>query len=541
MDDIATRRVETACAAILRRPLPAALAALCLIQLAAWLPGYLTWPWWADHDVFATMARAWQAGIRPYRDFQGNNFPATTYVFWLLGVTCGWGRTAPFWAFDAALVLAFGGLLLAWSRRRLGGMLPGLVGYALFLGYYLSLDYSQAAQRDWHAPFFAIAGLLIVQTWPGHAGRIAAGLAAAVALSFRPQAVLFLPGLILAVIGSETDRSSGRSAAAAAIEWALSLVAGLLLLFAPLVLQGLIPDFLRGLRAVGYGGGYNRVGPASFVRETLRQLGSFKMVSVPVVLALLWPAADQAARRLAWPWVATFAGVLLYRPISPVPHAYLAHPLTVVWSVAAALLAWRLLRDGRLTPSMRLAMLSLLLGLGVTAKPRFSTPNGCGQALADLWNGRDPGPSPPGYATNPEVRSAARYDWNDYRELLGYLRDELPPDTTVANALAFVPALAGPAGRLPAFPAESIAWLTVVHREDEERFAESLRTDPRAVVVWSPSETDDPSLPHLDQLTRVIRDNFQPHRRFGSIEVWTRPDSAALADRTARPRTASVR
>jgi hypothetical protein len=317
-------------------------------------------------------------------------------------------------------------------------------------------------------------------------------------------------------------------------EWGAAVGLGLAIAFAPLAIQGLLPDFLRSLGTVGYGGGYNRVGLGSFARETLRQVGSLRIAAVPAIVGLLWPAAKTPTRRLALPWVAAFAGVLLYRPLSPVPHAYLAHPLMVVWAVVAAVLARMVLQDDRLVPSLRLVVVLLVLGLGVTAKPRFSTPNGCREAIAELWRGQDPKPSPAGYASNPEVRCAARYEWADYRQLLHYLRTDLAPGATVANALKFVPAVAGPAGRLSAFPAESIAWVTVVRPKDEDRFATALQADPRAVVVWSPAERDDPSLPRLDRLTDTIDELYEPHRRFGAIEVWTRKPAATLARKSPR-------
>src|SRR5205823_4008880 len=46
-------------------PLSAILLIICGVQLATWLPHYLTWPYWADHDVFATIARAWDRGFLP--------------------------------------------------------------------------------------------------------------------------------------------------------------------------------------------------------------------------------------------------------------------------------------------------------------------------------------------------------------------------------------------------------------------------------------------------------------------------------------------
>ena len=68
------------------------------------------------------------------------NWPGQTYLFWLLGKTAGWGRPRVFQAVDASFVLALGALLVAWSRRRLGGALPGLSAYLIFVWHYLNLD-----------------------------------------------------------------------------------------------------------------------------------------------------------------------------------------------------------------------------------------------------------------------------------------------------------------------------------------------------------------------------------------------------------------
>lgn len=70
-------------------PLAAGLGILCLWEILAWGPNYLTWPLWADHDVFATAATSWEAGTPPYREFYGNNFPGTIYLFWLFGKLFG--------------------------------------------------------------------------------------------------------------------------------------------------------------------------------------------------------------------------------------------------------------------------------------------------------------------------------------------------------------------------------------------------------------------------------------------------------------------
>src|SRR5260370_813681 len=99
---------ERIAARVLNGPLTLALLGLCGIQLATWVPHYLTWPWFADHDVFATLAIGWEHGQLPYRDLICNNFPGTIYLFWIVGKLFGWGRTQPFWAVDAGFVLILG-------------------------------------------------------------------------------------------------------------------------------------------------------------------------------------------------------------------------------------------------------------------------------------------------------------------------------------------------------------------------------------------------------------------------------------------------
>src|SRR4051812_36849671 len=86
---------------LLGGPLTVVLVLVGTVQVATWLPHYLTWPYWADHDVFATAARAWLDGALPYRDTFLNQFPATLYLFVVLGKTVGWGRPWGLYAFDA--------------------------------------------------------------------------------------------------------------------------------------------------------------------------------------------------------------------------------------------------------------------------------------------------------------------------------------------------------------------------------------------------------------------------------------------------------
>jgi hypothetical protein len=142
--------------------------------------------------------------------------------------------------------------------------------------------------------------------------------------------------------------------------------------------------------------------------------------------------------------------------------------------------------------------------------------------------GKNPDRPPLGYTAMDVPGYAARYDWGDYRSVLAYLRD-LPPTTRVANVLDSAPALTGPTGRLSAFPAESIAALTIGSEDREELFTEALLNHTDSVVVWSPAEVHSRQHHSLPRLLAVIQTNYQLDRAFGTIEVW--PSSGAALSR----------
>jgi hypothetical protein len=507
-----TRRRERFAAWTLERGLPIGLALLVVVQAASWLPHYLTWPLYADHDVFATVARSWDAGSLPYRDALCNNLPATIYVFFLLGKAFGWGNTVAFFGFDAALVLAFGTLLITWGRVRLGSWLAGLVGVAIFFAYYFDLTYALASQRDWHACAFALGGLMVLQLVHGR-GRLYSSVALmAIALLFRPQAVVFIPTYLYAV-----SIAAGPRAVAG---WCAALGLSVLVGISPLLIQGLLGDLLTSLRLTAPGSSYNRTTAASFAIELVKQANELRNIIVPVALLLMMPAAP-GRKTLLRTWLLATAGAFAYKPMSPFPHVYLDHPLQVVLAIDAALVVALLFERTHLSNVVRLVAVLFVLAPSVSIKPRFCNPGGSVQALATLRRGVLPEAEPNGYRPTPGLPAAAYYPWEDYRSMLLWLDLNTRPATRVANMLKEVPAITGPTGRLSAFPAESIAWLKMVRAADEARFAEELDRASDVVVVWVPDEVGlNPNFqtPLLDE---VVRRRFHLASRFGSIEVWT--------------------
>jgi hypothetical protein len=514
-----------------------AAVAVCVALLATWVPHYLLWPWHRDSDTFATMAQSWDAGILPYRDIRGYNFPGAIYLFWLLGRVAGWGRTWALYAVDATGLVLLGVTLAAWSRRCLGSLWPGVAAYLVFLTFYLNLDYQSVAQRDWHASLCMVLGLLTLQAWPGRTSRILSALLAALALTIRPHVVVFLPALWAAIAerieqpgtrptGSRPPRGLVRSFA----EWSLAFGTFTVLAFSPLLIAGIADDLVRGLRIVAYGGRYHRDDPAGFAQVAATQLQEPTTLIVIGLLALVLLSTRGESRRRGATWALALAAALVYRLIHPVQHYYLIFPVTLVGTVASAVsMAWIADRVG-IAPTLRLIAVLLLISETSAGFPRFCNLSRTLNALASLSRGQTlPTWSPPGSSMWFELRRARWYSWDNYRRVLIHLRATTSPTTLVANVLNEppFPAINGPTARRSPFRAESgICWMLLVDIDLEPEFTAALEQPTDVVVVWAPAVHEHAMQLRLTRLAAVIRKHYRPEARFGRIEVWRRVEES---------------
>jgi hypothetical protein len=528
-------RVDALAAVALSRGLTIIAAALCVAFLATWLPHYLLWPWTRDADTFATLALSWDHGILPYRDIRGYNFPGAIYLSWLLGKTFGWGRTWPWYAFDATVLLLLGALLTTWSRRCLGQVLPGLIAYVVFLVFYLSCSFEWVAQRDWQTSLCAVLGLLCLEAWPGRATRLLSALLAAVALIVRPHAIFFLPALAAGVL-DDGERSLAVTRPAGAwrlrrlAAWACALAAFTAMLAAPLLIAGIADDLVRGLKVVAYGGPYNHATRASVVHVLADELQEPATVMILGLLALLLVCARGPQRRRVVTWTLAFVGALAYRLFHPVQHYYLIHPVALFGPVVLALpIAW-IVGLVRVPPPLRVLALLLVLSEMKVRTPTYCNPRAALDAIVTMARGQTlPTECPPGgwsWFARQSIR--AFYKWEDYRSALIYLRETTQPNTMVANVLQqpLYPAINGPTGRLSPFRAESgICWMVLVDIDLEPEFAAALEQATDLVVVWSPEDYERGGQLQLERLGAVIREQYRPEARFGRIEVWRRADA----------------
>lgn len=510
------------------------LAATALAFLAAWIPHYLTWPLWVDLDTFDVLAQRWAEGLLPYRDIRAYNFPGQTYLFLLLHRAFGPGWSAPIYGLDATLVVALGLALALWSKRRCGRAYPGLIGYLAFLGYYLDQDYTLVAQREWHAGFCVVAGLLAYQAAPNRWGRLASAVGLAAGMTFRPHVLIFLPAFASAL--HEEVHSGGepsRSATRLGLGWLAAFLTALTLAFAPLAAQGLLDDLARSVGFVLAGSAYGRglgvmgiwagpllLKPVFFVL----QLAHWDVLAVGagnLLLALaLRPGRE---RRMARTWLLALGATLLYRPLHAKPSlTYLVQPLILVGAVNLAVLAQLVLAQPRWDALPKCVLILLTLGLAVRDIPTMCAPSHARLALRGMAAGRfEPAARPVGYTTTRREWPRPAFDWDDYRGVLDFLRDRTEPGTPVAN-LATPAAINGPSLRPSPFRAEGgYFWVREVRPDDLPGFLAAMTADPRTLVVWEPGDPD------LAVETRAaVERDFRPIARFGRLE---------LRGRAARP------
>ena len=491
-------------------------------MLITWLPHYLLWPWWPDLDAWATIAQGWDSGIRPYRDVSIINFPGQIEIAYVLGKLFGWGRTAPVYALDALLLIGFGTLLWFWSRRRFGRALPGLIASAAVLAVYANLDYTLVAQRDWQGPLLAIGALLTIQFGRGWPSLIVAAAFLAVGFTIRPHVVLFFPAVGLAILLRPAE--TWKTSVVRGVGWGLAFAVFVFLAFAPLIVQGLLADMIRGVRKASYGSGYNEttlrsisqgvwkefgvdhlrrlipgVGPRPLWDEICLRLEGWKrLVILGSLVTIVW-RSDPASRRTYWPWMVAIVFAIFYEPLHPKRHLYLFLPLKLVAACCLAILADSVVRSKTLKPIVAAILLFLILAMAVPGAPAYCSVNATIQAFEQWKRADEPSQVPIGAknsfrAVGPGFDGDDRspYTWDDYRRTLAYLRRNTTAKTVVANALRGTPfpAMNGPVGRISPFPAESgVIWIWSVDTSAEAAFVVNLQKMPSgSVVVWSPEE-----------------------------------------------------
>ncbi len=509
-------------------PLTAIAALLCVVLFGGWLPNYLNWPWYSDHDHFATTAQLWDAGKLPYSEVYSFQFPGEIYLFWGLGKAFGWGNTVAFYGFDAGMVLAFGALLVTWSHREFGRTAPGLIGFATFLSYYLGQNFRVVGQREWHSAFLGMVALLMPILWQKRPGRWLSGMALGAALIIRPQSIVFAPAIALA-IDMSTRRLGDRWTRTAwvLIEYSVVVVGTVALGFLPLIRAGVMNDFIASLRQMGSSDSKYRMGGRLEPVKRLYRLITVVpgMIYIPLLMALLWIREAKVQRACVMTLVA-LPLVCLYSLLSPRDHAYFQIPVVGIVSMAMTCLVALIFRvDSRSS----ITSVTIILAM-IAASPRlplhnllktgnelnFSLNSGgissYKDSLTSLWSHQLPRNIPSGFID--------KYQWTDIRNVLIYLRHEVPQSVPVDNLIFdTLTAITSMSGHVAGMPSDNYGIL--LSRVWMDKTIAALKKPGPCLVVWNPQQMTSVD-PAFDKIEAAVRANFEPSKKFGDIEVWSR-------------------
>jgi hypothetical protein len=518
---------------LLGSPLTIAVAVWCVAVLGCWIPNDLILPWYTDHDHFAMVAQRWAAGFLPYRDTFSMQFPGEIYLFSLLGHVAGWGNSVVFFGVDVGLVLGFGGLLLAWGRKKSGRWLPGLVGFAAFLSYYTNLNYAITAQRDWHGMFFAAVSLLVLDLLPGRAGRIISGIAYGLALTFRPQFALLAPALAFGLVRVDREsRIEARRTILGWLEWGGVAAITLLVAFFPLICSGVLDDFLRCLKTISYGSNYNTRTTSDRIISTLRSLWSnLWLILIPIAILALGSGRIRSSMRGTGMVILALLGMVCYSGISPLPHLYYQIPVHATLAIATTFALCFVELHRRRSMILLVSILWLLASWQPPKIPIESAWAFAGELRGVKPSGDSNGPPPLGWIGS----NCIPYEWDDYRRLILHLRETTPPEMPVAvllfECLSGVNAAVPRVSPLPCDVFDLIAF----HEFLEDDVA-AMKSEGPCVVVLDPSTHKRPSrteckrlIPKLGPLLDLIHRDFRLESRIGPFEVWRRDGPPVVA------------
>ncbi|MGZ3470023.1 MAG: hypothetical protein ACXWO1_10005 [Isosphaeraceae bacterium] len=509
--------------ALLRWVVASLVALWCAFLVLTWLPSYLTWPWQNDSEHFAMLAQLWDSGKLPYRDMFSTQFPGEIYIHYLLGKAFGWGNTAAYYAFDAALVIVFGILLVAWGLRRNGALLPGLIGFSTFLLYYVSQNTLVAGERDWHAAFLAMCSLLLPGIGAASAFRVFSAVAFGLAVVVRPQVVLLSPAVVLALDAStRAPEEPWRKTFSALFWWVVVVVVVAGLGFLPLLASGIVGDFLACSRALVQPP-YSRISPSEFLIRLSPQKHPLVLVAVGALIGLLWDRTGGSNRRMGYTVLAALVGVLFYPVISPFRFPYHVIPQVAMAALGVTYLVIQILpRRHQPTRLIVAALVLSFLFFGAAAKPlsfKALRPGTETYGLSTAWRVLRAGEMPP----LPPLGYFSTYPWADHRALMEYLRRNTATGTPVANLLIYhTSAVTSEIPRRSPLPVDSNCLYMYPIPALVRREIEALKAAPDScVVLWDPSSLEARAA-EFSELIETVRRFYQFEARFGAFEVWRR-------------------
>lgn len=498
-----------------------------ILFFISWLPHYLFWPMWMDAEHFAISAQAWDAGIRPYRDLIDFNFPGPIYFYWLIGKVFGWGRPMMANLADVIVLMGFGSVVLCWSRRIFASWAPGLLSCFLMARYYMSLDYARVMQRDWYVFVIGSMAVLTIQAWKNEGRWIVAGILLSAGLVIRPYAVLWgIPvGIALCLEPSDFNGQLRNRV----LRLTLSGLVSSILFWSPLFYFQLFDDFLGHLLQELLQSNYkpNEVESLHWIIwDQIKRATEFTSLLV-LMLSGIKIQNDKMMKSVWQVWCAAFLILLLYKPLCPVRHDYTQIPFSMTSCLVIGICSGLWIKAGKIDFS-RFVLASLVwMHFYFPGWPQMADFQASAQAIQAFGKWDNLKQTPPGCrdAWRIVANQQYLYRWQDYLDLLDYIRNEVPEGVRVVNFLLFhpYPTVNAPTGRLSLWPCgEGILWLSWVHKSMEPDFAKALDSKEPAIVILSDERPGWPPPNQFPAIEKTIRTEFELVTRRGAFQVWAR-------------------
>ena len=273
--------------------------------------------------------------------------------------------------------------------------------------------------------------MMAIEAVPGWWGRGLSALLLAIGFAIRPQVLMFVPGLLWA-LNAEGDHAGGCNHAQGrwvdlrlTASWLVGFTILTGILFLPLIVQGLMGDFIAGLTTVLPGTTYSQGKLAQLGTIVVRILVRGRVWGLPLAIALHWPSASVSTRMSGIGWLVLLAGSVAYMASTPVLRPYTMHAFWLIWAFPLGILV-AMLVEATAHPSrdriLSLVLLAMVIDAGVI--PSACKPAGLIPAVkACPAHGRAPEQSPRGYSHD-YGDSMILFPWADYQGTLAYLRTE---------------------------------------------------------------------------------------------------------------------
>ncbi len=534
-----TRRFLFERRTMIARSIPWALFAFAVL----WVPEYLVQPLWTDHEHMLVMAHFWDRGDFPWSAMRTYQFPGGMETAWLAARLFGWDEPRGFFAMNLGLIGLAGITMVAWSRRNLGFMAYGFLGFLALTFVEAAQPFTGVAQRDSQSTWLAMTAVLAPSAFRSrNVGLLLSASSLALAVAIRPHALIFVPIVICSILQDRIseekfERNRFRGMLADAIRskalclWLFCFIAGSVIFLSPILGIHRSSAFLEALRfPLTQPGDYSR-GAFAFWSFVLEDSLSRQRNLLFLLFCIAMIVVEKAPkwRCLAIGLLAIFACVVIYRAAHPVDHGYMKLPMQF-WTCLGVMVfpAWLISKFRSIPTFSWISFLGGVAILSMTPTPLFVSFEDWPAAVRDLAGIRPLEHSPPGaqYAYPPPPVEY-HYTWTDTKAAERWINENSSDSTRILNLLSYhpYPAFLGTLGKLPIGRLESFVMLSWFKRYDfDSEILESLESAPRgSLVIWDNERTNPVHHKQIGKSTRFIRDRFVPAARFREIEIWIKP------------------